>query len=113
MQYFEVILENGHMGAGNSYEAKRYIAGKDILSVISKVRSLPRIKKRHTMEAVKSIKPITRKEYMKGRIGSLKNPHLFRVWDGYLCPICGGRFRDTFSFRQHIERYGVTMAFAG
>ena len=113
MQYFEVVLENGHMGAGNSYEAKRYIAGKDILSVISMVRFLPRIKKRHTMEAVKSIKPITRKEYMKGRIGSLKNPHLFRVWDGYRCPICGEKFKDIFSFMQHIERYGVTMAFAG
>jgi len=113
MQYFEVVLENGHMGAGNSYEAKRYIAGKDILSVISMVRFLPRIKKRHTMEAVKSIKPITRKEYMKGRIGSLKNPHLFRVWDGYRCPICGEMCRDIVSSKQHTERYGVTMAFAG
>ncbi|MBI3754100.1 MAG: C2H2-type zinc finger protein, partial [Deltaproteobacteria bacterium] len=113
MQYFEVILENGHIGAGSSYEAKRYIAGKDILSVISNVRFLPRIKKRHTIEAVKSIRPITKEEYVKGMAEALKNPHLFRVWDGYRCPICGERFRDILSFRQHIERYDVTMAFAG
>ncbi|MBI5048371.1 MAG: hypothetical protein HZB54_05450 [Deltaproteobacteria bacterium] len=112
MPYFEVILENGHMGAGSSYEAKRYIAGKDILSVISKARSLPRIKKRHTMEAVKSIKQITKREYMKGRIESLKNPHLFRVWDGYRCPICGERFNDIFSFRRHVEKYGTHLAHA-
>jgi|SRR3989304_5035811 len=113
MQYFEVILENGHMGAGNSYEAKRYFYGKDMLSVISRVRGLPRIKKRHTIEAVKNIRPVTKEEYMKGKIGELKNPHLFRVWDGYRCPICGEMFRDIVSFKQHTERYGVTMAFAG
>lgn len=113
MPYFEVILENGHMGAGNSYEAKRYIAGKDIVTVISKARSLPRIKKRHTMEAVKYIRQITKNEYVKGMLGSLNNLHLFRVWGGYRCPICGERFRDIFSFKQHIESYGVTTAFAG
>lgn len=112
MQYFEVILENGHMGAGNSYEAKRYFKGRDMLSVIEKVRRLPRIKKRHTIEAVKEIRPITRREYIQGNLERLRNPHLFRVWDGYRCPICGERFRDIISFRQHIERYGVTMAFA-
>ncbi|MBI5327729.1 MAG: hypothetical protein HZB80_05500 [Deltaproteobacteria bacterium] len=112
MQYFEVILENGHIGAGNSYEAKRYIAGTDILSVISKVKFLPRIKKRHTIEAVKSIKQITRKEYLRGKIESLKHPHLFRVWDGYRCPICGERFRDIFSFRRHVEKYGAHLAHA-
>ncbi|MBI5875399.1 MAG: C2H2-type zinc finger protein [Deltaproteobacteria bacterium] len=44
---------------------------------------------------------------------ALKNPYLFRVWSGYRCPICGEMFRDILSFRQHIERYDVTMAFAG
>ena len=111
MQYFEVVLENGHMGAGNSYEAKRYIAGKDILSVISKVRSLPRIKKRHTMEAVKSIRPITKEEYVKGMAEALKNPYLFKVWSGYRCPICGERFTDIFSFREHVEKYNAAFAF--
>src|SRR3989339_478296 len=105
MQYFEVILENGHMGAGNSYTAKRYFKGRDMLSVISRVRELPRIKKRHTIEAIKSIKPITKEEYIKGMNEALKNPHLFRVWDGYRCPICGERFRDIFSFRRHVEKY--------
>ena len=114
MQYFEVILENGHIGAGSSYEAKRYIAGKDILSVISKVRSLPRIKKRHTIEAVKSIRPVTKKEYIRGKIKELQSPHLFKVWGGgYRCPICGRWFSDIVSFKQHTERHAVTMAFAG
>ncbi|MBI5875397.1 MAG: hypothetical protein HZB81_06085 [Deltaproteobacteria bacterium] len=70
MQYFEVILENGHIGAGNSYEVKRYFKGSDMLSVISKVKGLPRIKKRHTIEAVKEIRPITKEEYVKD---TLKN----------------------------------------
>ncbi|MBI5048556.1 MAG: hypothetical protein HZB54_06390, partial [Deltaproteobacteria bacterium] len=77
------------------------------------VKFLPRIKKRHTIEAVKYVKQITKKEYLKGMIEALKNPHLFRVWDGYRCPICGEMFKDIISFRQHIERYGVTMASAG
>ncbi|MBI3397828.1 MAG: C2H2-type zinc finger protein [Deltaproteobacteria bacterium] len=109
MQYFEVVLENGHMGAGNSYAAKRYLKGSDMISVISKVRSLPRIKKRHTIEAVNSIRPITREEYIKGKLVELKNPHLFRVWGGYRCPICGERFRDIFSFRRHVEKYGAHL----
>ena len=68
MQYFKVILENGHMGAGNSYAAKRYFKGSDMLSVISKIKGLPRIKKRYTIEAVKGIRPITKKEYIRGKI---------------------------------------------
>lgn len=100
------------MGAGNSYEAKRYIAGKDISSVISKVRFLPRIKKRHAMEAVKSIRPVTKEEYIRGKRDELKNPFLFRVKRGFRCPICGEWIRDLFSFRQHVERYGVTFALA-
>ena len=68
MQYFEVILENGHMGAGNSCEVKRYFYGKDAISMLSSIRRLPRIKKRHTIEAVKSIRPITKKEYIQGKI---------------------------------------------
>ncbi|MEK6539509.1 MAG: hypothetical protein AABZ21_02570 [Deltaproteobacteria bacterium] len=113
MQYFEVILENGHMGAGNSCEVKRYFYGKDVISLISSVRRLPRLKRRHTMEAMKSIRPITRKEYMKGKLVELKNPHIFRVWGGYRCPICGERFRDVVSFKQHTERYKTHLAIAG
>lgn len=113
MQYFEVILENGHMGAGNSYDAKRYFKGSDMLSVISKIRSLPRIKKRHTIEAVKEIRPVTKREYIQGNLERLRNPHLFRVWDGYRCPICGERFMDILSFKQHTERYATHLAMAG
>ncbi|MBI3399331.1 MAG: hypothetical protein HY026_08925 [Deltaproteobacteria bacterium] len=112
MQYFEVILENGHMGAGNSYDAKRYFKGSDMLSVISKIRGLPRIKKRHTIEAVKAIKPITKKEYVQGKIKELQSPHLFKVWGGYRCPICGEMFADILSFKQHTEKYGAHLAFA-
>ena len=111
MQYFEVILENGHIGAGNSYAAKRYFKGSDMISVISKIRCIPRIKKRHTIEAVKSIRPITKEEYVKGMAEALKNPHLFRVWSGYRCPICGERFTDIFSFREHVEKYNAAFAF--
>lgn len=112
MQYFEVVLENGHMGAGNSYDAKRYFKGKDMLSVISKVRRLPRIKKRHTLEAVKSVRPISKREYIRGKLDELQKPHLFKVWGGYRCPICGENFKDMFSFKKHIEIYGAYLAFA-
>lgn len=112
MQYFEVILENGHMGAGNSYAVKRYFKGSDMLSVISKIRGLPRIKKRHTLEAVKEIRPITKREYIKGKIKELKNPHLFKVWGGYRCPFCGEMLTDIFHFRQHVERCEARLVFA-
>ncbi|MBI3754396.1 MAG: hypothetical protein HY266_10225 [Deltaproteobacteria bacterium] len=111
MQYFEVVLENGHIGAGNSYEAKRYFKGSDMLSVISKIRGLPRIKKRHTIEAVKEIRPITKEEYVKGMAEALKNPHLFRVWSGYRCPICGKCFNDILSFVRHVEKYDAAFVF--
>lgn len=112
MQYFEVVLENGHIGAGNSYAAKRYFKGKDMLSVMSKIKSLPRIKKRHTIEAVKSIRPVTKKEYVQGKVKELRNPHLFKVWGGYRCPLCGQKFMDIICFSEHTEKYGVGLALA-
>lgn len=112
MQYFEVILETGHMGAGNSYEVKRYFRGRDILSIISRVKSLPRIKKRDTIESIKSIKQIAREDFIKGKIYELGNPYLNRVRGGYRCPVCGAFFRDIFSFNQHIEMYEVSLRLA-
>jgi len=100
------------MGAGNSYEVKRYFYGKDVVSLISKIKGLARIKKRHTLESIKSVKVITRDEYIKGKGQELQNPHLFRVWGGYHCPICGRRFRDLLSFKRHIEVYGRSLVFA-
>lgn len=105
MQYFEIILENGHMGAGKGYEVTRYFKGKDAISVISKIRRLPRIKKRHTIEAVKFLRAITREEYIKGKIGEFKNTYLWRSWRGYRCPVCGRFFEDAVSLKQHMETY--------
>lgn len=112
MQYFEVILGHGHIGAGNSYEAKRYLMAKDIVSVIAKAKKLPRVKRRDTIESVKSVRPITRNEYMHGKIEELKNPYLFKVWGGYQCPICRKIFKDMFSLSRHMEVYKTQLAFA-
>lgn len=112
MKYFEVILEHGHIGAGNGFEVKRYFKGRDMISVISKTRCLPRIKKRNTIEAVKFVRIISKEEYLKGRIGELKIPFLFRVKNGYRCPICGRLFKDIFSFEQHVYKYEASLKLA-
>jgi len=109
MQYFEVILEHGHIGAGSSYEAKRYLMAKDIVSVIAKTKKLPRVKRKDTIEAVKSVRSITRSEYIQGKIEELKNPYLFKVWGGYRCPVCRKRFKDLFSLKKHMEIYTEGM----
>jgi|SRR3989338_3510323 len=111
MGYFMAILEKGHMGAGNGYEVKRYFKGKDMLSVISKIRYLPRVKKRHTIESVKFIKAIEREEYIRGKVQEYSNPYLSIGFKGvYICPICGENFNDLFSYKQHIEKfYGVSL----
>ncbi|OGQ77063.1 MAG: hypothetical protein A2235_05715 [Deltaproteobacteria bacterium RIFOXYA2_FULL_42_10] len=114
MQYFEIILENGHMGAGNGYEVRRYFRGKNILSIISKIKYIPRVKKKHTTTAVKFVRAINREDYIKGKVMEYDDLYLSRGFCGvYQCPICGKKFQDVFSFRNHIkDMYGVHLSLA-
>lgn len=105
MPYFKVILENGHMGAGKSYEVKRYIKGRDTLSAISKSRDLPGVKKRNTVDAIKAVTAITKGEYILGRLKEYEDPYLQRSFKGvYRCPICGRSFRAIGSFKRHVNK---------
>lgn len=113
MPYFEVIIENGHMGAGNSYEVKRYLKGETMISIVSKIRRLRRVKKKDTIEAIKSIKAITRKGYILGKLEECRDPYLIRGFKGvYICPLCGRRFKEFLSFKRHVVRYMSKIAFA-
>jgi len=106
MQYFEVILEKGHLGAGNGYEVKRYFIAKDAVSLISKIKRLPRLKKRDTIKSIKFMRLITRDEYIKGRISEYFDPYMNKMFKGiYICPVCGKRFKDLISFKGHIMAY--------
>ena len=64
--YYKVIMECGHIGAGNNHEKVWFIKGGDPLSVLRTATRLPGVKKKHTIDSVKLIKEITRDDYRSG-----------------------------------------------
>lgn len=85
-----------------------------MISIVSKIRRLSRIKKKNTIEAIKSIKAITRKEYILGKLEECRDPYLIRGFKGvYICPLCGRRFKEFLSFKRHVVRYMSKIAFVG
>ncbi|UCD70535.1 MAG: hypothetical protein JSW70_05875 [Syntrophobacterales bacterium] len=74
--FFKLILENGHVGAGKSYEMVRYLKGRDIFSVLFSASHFPRVKKKGNRKGVKLIQEITRTEYLQGRMREREDPYL-------------------------------------
>lgn len=64
--FYKIIIECGHMGAGNGLERIWFIKGENPLVVLQKARKLPRVKRKETSLAIKLIKEISREEYMSG-----------------------------------------------
>lgn len=64
--YYKVIMECGHIGAGNNHEKTWYIKGTDTVSALKTATRLPGVKKKHTLNSVKLIKEITRDDYKNG-----------------------------------------------
>ena len=74
--FFKLILESGHVGAGKSYEVVRYLAGRDIISVLFSASLFPRVKKKGSRKGIKLIQEITKREYLQGRIRERGDPYL-------------------------------------
>ena len=74
--FFKLILENGHVGAGKSYEMVRYLKGRDIFSVLFSASHFPRVKKKGNRKGIKLIQEITRREYLQGRVRERGDPYL-------------------------------------
>lgn len=66
--FYKLVMECGHVGAGNDYDKVWYIKGRDPMEIMRKARRLPGVKKKNTTLAVKMIQQITRKEYINGII---------------------------------------------
>jgi len=73
--YFRVIVECGHVGAGKSFEAVRYWQAKSTTHALSSASGLPRAKRKN-LTVVKSVVPITRREYDLGLREEASNPYL-------------------------------------
>ncbi|MGQ9632115.1 MAG: hypothetical protein ACUVXI_17635 [bacterium] len=78
MNYYKLILEGGHMGAGKSYEVARFFQAKDIVDAFRQANRMPRVKGKHFKRGVKAIKMISRAEYLRGKRMELQDPYLSR-----------------------------------
>lgn len=63
MKYFRAFIECGHAGAGNSRELVVYFTGADIMSALKRLKASPGIKHKWTVDAIKSIEPVSRKKF--------------------------------------------------
>ncbi|MBI5286138.1 MAG: hypothetical protein HY878_00925 [Deltaproteobacteria bacterium] len=64
--FYKVITECGHLGAGNGYERVWFFKGHNPLSILTKARTLPRVKRKDTSLGIKLIQRISREEYVAG-----------------------------------------------
>lgn len=64
--FYKLIIECGHMGAGNGFERVWFIKGNNPVAVLQKARTMPGVKRKETSLAIKLIKEISREEYMNG-----------------------------------------------
>ncbi|MBN2208070.1 MAG: hypothetical protein JW759_02070 [Candidatus Coatesbacteria bacterium] len=78
--YFKVVVECGHVGAGKSIEAVRYWQAKSLSEALSSASALPRAK-RKSMRSVKSVIPISKREYVLGLRVEADDPYLSWVPD--------------------------------
>ena len=61
-----MILENGHVGAGNSLETVRYFRGGSMVDMFDMAARIPRVKGKHAGTGVKLVQPVSREEYLQG-----------------------------------------------
>lgn len=66
--FYKVIMECGHIGAGNNFEKAWFIRGKNPLEAVMTATRLPGVKKKDSIGSVKLVQKITRSEYIKGII---------------------------------------------
>ncbi|HAG50977.1 MAG: hypothetical protein A2X87_01645 [Deltaproteobacteria bacterium GWC2_42_51] len=75
--FYKIIIECGHMGAGNGLERIWFIKGENPLVVLQKARKLPRVKRKETSLAIKLIQEISKEEYISG-INNYREARLYQ-----------------------------------
>lgn len=73
--FFKLVLESGHVGAGNSLETVRYFTGQDPVEMFSVASRIPRVKGKINATGVKLIEKISREEFERGIKNNLKNSY--------------------------------------
>ena len=76
--YYKVLMEGGHMGAGNSYDMCRYFSVSNVGMIFDLLKRMPRLKSKGSGSSVKLIEPISREEYKIGRSSEERDPYLTR-----------------------------------
>ena len=76
--YFKMILESGHVGAGNSLETVRYFRADNPVEMFSLAARIPRTKGKARGTGVKLIQPVSREEYLAGSRQEASDPYLNR-----------------------------------
>jgi len=69
MQYFKVILNGGHMGAGRSCEIVTYLEATDVASALRIASRTPGAKKGYPMKGVSFMARISREEFLSAAAG--------------------------------------------
>jgi hypothetical protein len=74
--FFKLILENGHVGAGNSLETVRYFRAENPVDMFTIASRIPRVKGKVSGGGVKLVERISREEYERGIQENRHNPYL-------------------------------------
>jgi len=74
--YFKMVMEGGHVGAGKGCDMVRYFQGDDIFAILTRSRSIPRLKKKERGGGIKLIKEISWGEYLTGKERERRDPYL-------------------------------------
>ena len=74
--FFKLVLEKGHVGAGNGLDTVRYFRAQDPVEMFTIASRLPRVKGKANGTGVKLIEKISREEYERGIRDSFRNPYL-------------------------------------
>jgi hypothetical protein len=74
--FFKLVLENGHVGAGNCLETVRYLTAQDPVEMFSIASRIPRVKGKVNATGVKLVEKISWEEFEKGMKSNLENSYL-------------------------------------
>ena len=74
--FFKLILENGHVGAGNSLETVRYFRAENPVDMFTIASRMPRVKGKINGGGVKLIERVSREEYERGILENRYDPYL-------------------------------------
>jgi len=74
--FFKLVLENGHVGAGNGLETVRYFRAENPVEMFSIASRIPRVKGKFNGTGVKLVERISREEYERGIKDNQDNPYL-------------------------------------